>query len=112
MMNGNSNFEPSALGIQYPGAIPCGKKIPVNRSFGFASALPRFDCAGNIDSSSGKARVTPAPRRKVRRGMCFFEINMTLCLLVLMGARSFANLVFSEFHVALECGASDDAQHQ
>ena len=39
--------------------------------------------AGIIESSSGSANVTPAPRRKVRRGMCFFEINMcaiSLCL--------------------------------
>ena len=32
--------------------------------------------AGTIDSSSGKASVTPAPRRNVRRGMCFFVMNI------------------------------------
>ena len=33
-------------------------------------------CAGSIASSNGNAIVTPAPRRKVRLGMCFFVMNM------------------------------------
>ena len=32
--------------------------------------------AGTIASSRGSASVTPAPRRNVRRGMCFFAMNM------------------------------------
>jgi coenzyme F420-reducing hydrogenase gamma subunit len=42
-----------------------------------AAAVSRVGViAGSIDSSSGSASVTPAPRRKVRRGMCFFWMNM------------------------------------
>src|SRR5256885_1060968 len=50
--------------------------MPTNR-FGGAAAVSRNGCkAGTIDSSSGKARVTPAPRRNVRRGMQVFVMNM------------------------------------
>jgi len=55
--------------------------MPTNR-FGGAAAVSRSGrSAGTIDSSSGSASVTPAPRRNVRRGMCFFVMNMTLCSL-------------------------------
>src|SRR5437764_528706 len=50
--------------------------MPTNR-FGGAAAVSRSGCkAGTIDSSSGKASVTPAPRRNVRRGMQVFVMNM------------------------------------
>src|SRR5947207_13761284 len=50
--------------------------MPTNR-FGGAAAVSRSGCkAGTIDSRSGKARVTPAPRRNVRRGMCVFVMNI------------------------------------
>ena len=33
--------------------------------------------AGTIASSSGTATVTPTPCRNVRRGMCFFVMNIS-----------------------------------
>jgi len=42
-------------------------------------------CAGNMESSNGKATATPAPRRNVRRERCFFVMKfialLLLCLL-------------------------------
>src|SRR5215469_1370462 len=56
--------------------MPWGTKIPVKRVFGTAAVLARGVCAGIIESSSGSARATPAPRRTVRRDMCFFVRNI------------------------------------
>ena len=41
-----------------------------------AVLLQERSCAGSMESSSGSASVTPTPRRKVRRGRCFFVMNM------------------------------------
>src|SRR5438034_9389263 len=50
--------------------------MPTNR-FGGAAAVSRSGrSAGTIDSSSGSASVTPAPRRNVRLAMYFFVMNM------------------------------------
>src|SRR5579863_6266326 len=70
---------PPPSGIQYPGAMPCGTKMPVKR-VGNAAALAAGVCAGIIESRNGKAKVTPAPRKNARRGMCFFVINILLPL--------------------------------
>src|SRR6185295_2141668 len=79
MTNGSlSGSAPSACGPQRPGAMPCGKKMPTKRGFG-ATALCAI--AGVIASSSGSASVTPAPRRKRRRGICFFITNDMVCSL-------------------------------
>src|SRR5581483_5029690 len=43
-----------------------------------ASSVP----AGIIESSSGSASDTPAPFRNVRRGRCFFEMNMDAAPLI------------------------------
>src|SRR5579862_7172045 len=40
-------------GIQYPGAMPCGQKMPMNRVLGEAAVLLSGVCAGIIESSSG-----------------------------------------------------------
>src|SRR5579863_8756650 len=69
---------PPISGTQYPGAIPCGTKMPVNRVLGFAAVLARGVCAGIIESSSGSANVIPAPRRNARLGMCFLVINIVI----------------------------------
>src|SRR5712692_10316507 len=52
---------PSLSGIQYPGAMPWGTKMPVKRVFGTAAVLLNGVCAGIIESSNGNASVTPAP---------------------------------------------------
>src|SRR2546422_3611622 len=49
-----------------------------SRLFGLAAVLFKGVCAGTIDSSSGNATVTPAPRRNVRRERCLFVMNMGL----------------------------------
>src|SRR5712671_7780798 len=67
---------PPASGIHQPGAAPCGTKIPVKRVLGFAAVLLIRVWAGTIESSKGKARATPAPRRTVRREMCFLVMNI------------------------------------
>ena len=46
--------------------------MPTKRRTGAAAVSRGGVSAGTIDSSSGSASVTPAPRRNVRRGMCFF----------------------------------------
>src|SRR5262249_25869062 len=78
MMNGKSKLAPSVLGTQYPGAMPCGKKMPVKRLFGLVAAWAKGVWAGSIASRNGKAKVTPAPRRKVRRERCFFWMNISI----------------------------------
>ena len=47
------------------------------RVFGVAAVCASAVPAGTIDSSSGSASVTPAPRRNVRRERCFFVMNVT-----------------------------------
>ncbi len=54
--------------------------MPTKRFTGAAAVSRSGVSAGTIDSSSGSARVTPAPRRNVRRGRCFFEMNMIASL--------------------------------
>src|SRR5262245_37959877 len=49
--------------------------MPQNRLFGVAAVLAKGVCAGSIESSNGSARVTPVPRRNVRRDRCFFEMK-------------------------------------
>src|ERR1700752_891355 len=56
--------------------IPLGAYTTLKRRGGLAAVLARGGKAGTIESRSGKARVTPAPRRNVRRGNAFFEITM------------------------------------
>src|ERR1700693_3251565 len=67
---------PPASGTHHPGAAPCGTKMPAKRVFGFAAVLIRGVCAGTIESSSGSANATPAPRRTVRRDTCFLVTNI------------------------------------
>src|SRR5262245_28382408 len=76
MINGSSKLDPAVLGTQYPGAIPCGKKIPAKRVFGFEAVALSGVCAGSMASRKGNDNVTPAPRRNVRRERCFLEINI------------------------------------
>src|SRR5579885_330999 len=47
-----------------------------SRGKGFAAVRLRGVCAGSIESSSGSAMDTPRPRKKVRRGRCFFVRNI------------------------------------
>src|ERR1700732_627118 len=67
---------PPASGTHHPGAAPWGTKMPVKRVFGFAAVLIRGVCAGTMESSSGSANATPAPRRTVRRDTCFLVRNI------------------------------------
>src|SRR5215470_12640824 len=52
--------------------------MPTKRFTGEAAVSLTGVSAGTIASSSGSASVTPAPRRNVRRGMCFFAMNMSV----------------------------------
>src|SRR5438876_2834179 len=77
-MNGSSESSPGSI-AQCAGSQPCGLKIPTNLGvFPVASALADGAKAGNIDSSSGSAMVAPAPCKNLRRGICFFVMNMSL----------------------------------
>src|SRR5947208_9115587 len=74
-INGSSPSGPSLM-AQCPGSQPCGLKMPTNRgTFTVASALAAGTRAGNIESNNGSASVTPAPRKKVRRGICFLLMS-------------------------------------
>src|SRR5262245_46392363 len=48
------------------------------RVFGDAADWASAVAAGTIESRSGSASVTPAPRRNVRRERCFLEMNMAI----------------------------------
>src|SRR6185503_20139985 len=78
MMVLNSKFSPTVLGVQNPGRSPSGTKIAPKRrdGLGAAAVLATAVIAGTIDSSSGRASVTPIPRRKVRLGNDILVINM------------------------------------
>src|SRR5262252_8596363 len=52
--------------------------MPTKRFTGAAAVSRSGVNAGTIDSSSGSASVTPAPRRNVRRGMCFLAMNISV----------------------------------
>src|SRR5207245_373942 len=79
-VNGNSVSSPGFI-AQCAGSQPCGLKIPTNLGiFPLASAFAEGTMAGNMDSRSGSANVTPAPRKKVRRGICFFSMNIAIRL--------------------------------
>jgi len=62
---------PSAAGVQFAITAPCGMKQKPSRIRGLAAVCASAVMAGTIASSSGSDSVTPAPRRNVRRGMCF-----------------------------------------
>src|SRR5262245_52986649 len=111
MMKGNSKSVPSVLGTQNPGAMPCGKNIPANLVFVLTARLVKGVCAGSMASRNGNANVKPVPYKKVRRGMCFPDMNMTLCLLISIDACGFSDLVLRDFHVAAERFAFHDPQH-
>ena len=57
--------------------MPCGTKQPTNRGFGLAAVCASAVAAGIMASRNGSASVAPAPRRTVRREMCFLVINMS-----------------------------------
>src|SRR6185503_168541 len=48
------------------------------RVFGEAADCANAVAAGTIESRSGSASVTPAPRRNVRRERCFLVMNMAI----------------------------------
>src|SRR5690349_2943859 len=76
---GSSVSGPSASIFQYSGAQPWALKMPTKRgALGATSARARGASAGIIESRSGRARETPAPRRSVRREMCLRVMNMLL----------------------------------
>src|SRR5687768_3279106 len=101
---------PTFSGTQYPGAPPCGTNRPTNRGFGLAAVWASAVRAGTIASRNGSAITAPAPRRIVRRGMCFLEINMVTpspltCGPVRLGGGG-------RLLVHLERRALDDARHK
>src|SRR3982750_465007 len=79
--------------------------MPTKRLVAAAAVNRNGVSAGTIASSSGKANVTPAPRRNVRRGM-YFLVRITSALLV----RTCCVLVGLGSHLKLR--AADDAHHQ
>src|SRR5690349_24521708 len=77
-----------------------------NRRCGFAAVLAVAVSAGTIDSSSGSARVTPMPRRNVRRGNAILVINIeapSICC---------DNVRLSGFDPLLKRRAVDDAENE
>jgi hypothetical protein len=70
----NSQLAPTALGVHSPFKlkIPFGVCMNAMR-IGRVVGAPK---AGVMESSMGKARVAPTPRRKVRRGIAFLKITI------------------------------------
>src|SRR5712691_1293554 len=108
---------PACSGTQYPGAIPCGKNMPTTRPLeGAAAVCARAVAAGTIASSNGSAKVTPAPLRNIRRGICFFETNMLAAplftILVARRLRLTRNGRVHALRVHLKRLALDDAEDE
>src|SRR4029077_20159159 len=92
--------------------------MPTTRGMGAAAVSRVGVSAGTIDSSSGRASVTPAPRRKVRRGMCRF---VTYIVSLLAGPASSGPTLLTRSrstrgrlgrpHPHLELRAPDHAEH-
>src|SRR5580658_6343658 len=74
----NSKPAPSVAGVHLSITAPCGTYTNPRRGEGFAAVLLSAVCAGSMESSNGRASVTPTPRRNVRRGRCFFVMNIIL----------------------------------
>src|SRR5690349_449053 len=68
--------------------------MPQKRLFGLAAVLLNGVCAGTIASNSGSATVTPTPRRNVRRGMCFFVMNIAVVSLVYLRTALSSTFIF------------------
>src|SRR5689334_3597685 len=93
--------------------MPCGTKIPMKRLLGIAAVLASGVCAGIMESSSGSARVTPAPRISARREMCFLVMNISAPLLVRCALRKILRVpAHLNFLIHLERLALHHAQHQ
>src|SRR6266542_7028431 len=101
--------------------MPCGTKMPVKRVFVWAAAVwPASARAGIIASSNGSASMVPAPRRKVRRGMCILVRYMVIGPPRASGSSRTLLLLLCDLawrrggrlHVHLELPALDDAQDQ
>src|ERR1700680_1630505 len=88
--------------------MPWGTKQPTNRGFGLAAVCANATPAGTIASRSGSASAAPAPRRTVRRDMCFFVINV-IAVFSSTGRHLLVAVVY--FHVHLERRALHDTQH-
>src|SRR5688572_28617721 len=112
-MSGNSlpSF-PVVCGIQWPGPAPCGTIKPTNRCFGAAAVCASAVRAGTMASRKGSASAAPAPRRTVRRGMCFFVINMMNVSPLLTSRPLSSGGGCGWLHVHLEHLVLDDAQHE
>src|ERR1700692_149578 len=116
----NSKSAPTVFGVQNPGRSPSGTKIAPNRRCGFAAVLARAVKAGTMESSNGSARVTPMPRRKVRRGNDILVMNMVASSLFFWltgpsasgGPESRILDVLSHLGALLKRRAVHDAQHQ
>src|SRR5688572_11964045 len=78
--------------------------MPTKRRTGAAAVRRVGVSAGTIDSSSGRASVTPAPRRKVRRAMCFLATNIVSLLMS-------SYRLLCRFHAHLELRAANHGEH-
>ena len=85
--------------------------MPTKRRTGAAAVSRVGVSAGTIDSSSGSASVTPAPRRNVRRGMCFLAMNIGS--LLALSAVAYAQFVLASrrFSRIWNCALLHDPQH-
>src|SRR4051812_26965490 len=108
----NSKFSPVVFGVQNPGRSPSGTKIAPNRRCGFAAVFAVAVRAGTIDSSSGRARVTPIPRRKVRRGNAILVINIVVSWLIRCAGSDHRWFVRIRLDSFLKCRAVDYAEHE
>src|SRR6188508_2244751 len=75
-MNGNSKSRPVIFGCHSSCSAPWGKYTSPRRGLGAAGVCASTVAAGIMASSSGRARVAPAPFRTARRDRCFLNTNM------------------------------------
>ena len=85
--------------------------MPTNRRTGAAAVSRVGVSAGTIDSSSGSASVTPAPRRNVRRGMCFLAMNIESPSRSPKCRSAIVPPLDRRFHPHLELRAAHHAEH-
>src|SRR5690242_20045528 len=62
--------------------------MQARRVLGAAAVLATGVCAGTMESSNGRAKDTPIPRRTVRRERCFLVMNIALGLLIQVAGNS------------------------
>src|ERR1700735_3119043 len=84
--------------------------MPQNLVFETAAVFASGVWAGTMESSKGRASVTPIPRKNVRRGKCFLVMNIVSRLSICFSSAGLGGSRLFRSH--LKRRALHDSQHQ